>query len=66
MTEEQLTGSNTPHLKIVEEVTHQKIKCLIYAAYLSGQEAGLNRMTFNNPKCIEERCRLVKLILKDI
>lgn len=61
-----VTGSNSDKIQIIEQVTHQKIKCLIYAAYLAGQEAGLNSLSYDHPECIAERHKLVEMILKNI
>ena len=58
-------GDNNQTIAIKNEVKYEKLKHLIYAAYLMGQEAGMEGRTYQNPVDVYQRNMLEDLILKN-
>ena len=57
---------STENIFLVKEVKYQKIKQLVLASYLLGQESGLNGFAYNHMESVMHRDRLVELILAEI
>ena len=62
----ELLADNSMQISMRMDIKYEKIRHLIIASYLAGQEAGLNGHTFLSEECINQRNILVDLILKNI
>lgn len=49
-------------IKINKEVPYDRLKCLLIASYLLGQEMGLRRFTYSHPDCVSQRENLINFI----
>lgn len=49
-------------VKVTKDVSYDRLKCLIVASYLLGQETGLRGMTYSHPIAKEQRENLTSFI----
>lgn len=51
-------------VKVKGSVEYDKLKCLLVAAHLLGQEMGLRGFTYSHPDCINQRENLISFIFQ--
>lgn len=61
-----MENDNSHEVELTKKVKYEKIRNLVIAAYYAGQESGLKLKSFSNQDCIDERDRLIKLILTNL
>lgn len=49
-------------VKVTKTVDYDRLKCLLVASYLLGQESGLRGLTYSDPIAVEQRENLINLM----
>jgi len=49
-------------VKVTKSIEYDRLKCLLIAAYLLGQEQGLNGKTYSHPESVRQRENLINFM----
>lgn len=49
-------------VKVAKEIPYDRLKCLLVASYLLGQEMGLMGYTYSHKDCVRQRENIIKFI----
>ena len=49
-------------IKVTKSIEYDRLKCLLIAAYLLGQEQGLDYKTYSHPESIKQRENLINFM----